>query len=1185
MKFLHLTLTALAGLVLATNGSASITGQWDFESSDLTATVGSALTYRDTTAGGTQFGTTTTFGIAGINGQPAKVMKFPATTASQGYVMPHGAAANGGGTNVNQYTLIMDILFPAASSGYGAFLQSDTGNTTNNDAELFVNPSPANGIGISGQYQGNLTTDVWHRIAFTVDLTKRELGKFIDGTNVVASPVGAAPLGTNPVQYLDATVGVVDQRWSLGTTALLFADNNNETRIGYVSSIQFHNSVLAPAQITALGGAQAGGIPTNTPPPIAPGTIAQYDFNGDLSSSVGGSILTTDFAAPALSAGVTFSPAVAGSLSGQAASLTRGTFLRMNHGLGANGGGTLLNQYTLIMDVNFPSRPNNWNVFYQSNTNNTEDGEWFVNSAGGVGISANYGGNVPTNTWNRCAVVVDQVAGTFTSFINGVQVQQNTGLSLDGRWGLSPQVLLFADENQENSPVLVNSVQLRPYVMIASDLATLGSATAAGIPFPIPPTIQITSPNGGQVWQAGTTNTITWTSTHPSGSVRVDVYRGGFFLGTLATVPMINGSYAWAISPTIGDTNTYRVRVTSLSYASVFDDSDANFTITGSSGGSPLFGQPLQANGGFETLFGSWTIIEGSPLVLDNTGGKGSPHGGAWFFHGGKNTSATNAIVRQEIDLVAAGFTTSNLDSGAALDTEVWLRNWYGAGTFDDQVFCRVAYLDATTNEIAAVRCMIAANNAWLQRNLSGLLPAGTRQLRVEIIGRHRRDLDNDSMADDVVVRLQQPFPLPQPTITKLPMLQDVRTNAMRLFWETDGNLVRHYVDWGRSNINEHTFTNIETLQIDSTHFVHRATLPGLETETSYTYRVRSGTNVTSSFTFTTAPQRDSPFITAWWGDNHGGTVTLATHVTNLMSQGPNMICVAGDMVNSGNNISEWHNYWFKPLETLNAAQTTPVIYARGNHDGEHALAYAYSALPGNEAWFAFDYGNSRFIFLDSEVSTATEIAQFNWLSAELNRPETQKAAFRIVCFHRPPFVNWWNGGGYTGEGFAQVDWVPLFAQKNVDFVIGGHMHAYQRGITNGVMYVVCGGGGGTIDTQRVASWPFVTAEFTQYHFGLMTVNDNKMTWEVFGANNLLLDTFALTSRVPKISKPAAAGGSLPIVVTGKPSTTYVTETSPNLQTWTPFFTNVVPAAGNPTFTNLFPVGSGALFIRARTTN
>ena len=135
-----------------------------------------------------------------------------------------------------------------------------------------------------------------------------------------------------------------------------------------------------------------------------------------------------------------------------------------------------------------------------------------------------------------------------------------------------------------------------------------------------------------------------------------------------------------------------------------------------------------------------------------------------------------------------------------------------------------------------------------------------------------------------------------------------------------------------------------------------------------------------------------------------------------MLAHGPDLICVAGDMVNSGNVLSEWHDYWFKPLEHLNFAQTRPVIFARGNHDGEHALAYAYSTLPGNEAWFAFDYGNSRFIFLDSEMDTGGSPEQFAWLQAELARPETQRAAFRIVCFHRPPYANLWNGGGYTGE-------------------------------------------------------------------------------------------------------------------------------------------------------------------------
>jgi 3',5'-cyclic AMP phosphodiesterase CpdA len=215
--------------------------------------------------------------------------------------------------------------------------------------------------------------------------------------------------------------------------------------------------------------------------------------------------------------------------------------------------------------------------------------------------------------------------------------------------------------------------------------------------------------------------------------------------------------------------------------------------------------------------------------------------------------------------------------------------------------------------------------------------------------------------------------------------------------------------------------------------------------------------------------------------------------------------------------MSEWHNYWFKPLEHLNCAQTRPVIYARGNHDGEHALAYAYSALPGNEAWFAFDYGNSRFIFLDSEVNTSGSPEQLAWLQNELSRPETQRAAFRIVCFHRPPWVNLWNGGGHTGETWVRNDWVPLFTQKNVDLVICGHAHNYNRGATNGVTYVISGGGGGTLDVERVAFWPLFTVEYSRYHFDLMEVDGNTLTWQTFDSNNQLIDLFTLNSRVPTL--------------------------------------------------------------------
>src|ERR1019366_3089817 len=233
MKTLHFSLL----LVLSGFSSrAAITGQWDFETSDLSATIGSPMQYRGTTASQTQFGTTTALGIANINGEVGRVMRFPACLFSQGYALPHGAAPNGGGSKVNQYTLILDVLFPSTSTGFRAFWQTDTNNTS--DADLFVNG--ANGIGISGIYQGSLTPDAWHRMAFALDLTASsgQLSKYIDG-----APVGTQTLSEG-----------VDGRWSLGPTALLFSDDNGETGVGYVSSIQFHNRTLTAGEIAALGG-------------------------------------------------------------------------------------------------------------------------------------------------------------------------------------------------------------------------------------------------------------------------------------------------------------------------------------------------------------------------------------------------------------------------------------------------------------------------------------------------------------------------------------------------------------------------------------------------------------------------------------------------------------------------------------------------------------------------------------------------------------------------------------------------------------------------------------------------------------------------------------------------------------------------------------------------------------------
>ena len=108
----------IGALSCASTLMAQNVGQWDFSHGDLTQTAGANLgdmSYNDGPTGATftqtVFGTTTTLGIPNINGTPAPVMSFPGGMEPEGYLMPT-PPANGGGFLVNQYTIIMDVLYP-----------------------------------------------------------------------------------------------------------------------------------------------------------------------------------------------------------------------------------------------------------------------------------------------------------------------------------------------------------------------------------------------------------------------------------------------------------------------------------------------------------------------------------------------------------------------------------------------------------------------------------------------------------------------------------------------------------------------------------------------------------------------------------------------------------------------------------------------------------------------------------------------------------------------------------------------------------------------------------------------------------------------------------------------------------------------------------------------------------------
>ena len=94
------------------------------------------------------------------------------------------------------------------------------------------------------------------------------------------------------------------------------------------------------------------------------------------------------------------------------------------------------------------------------------------------------------------------------------------------------------------------------------------------------PMIVITSPNGGEFWQPGSTDTLTWND-NISENVRIELYKDGVLSGTIAASAASTGSYIWTIPADQSISAGYQVKITSTGNNNLFDFSNSNFSIAG----------------------------------------------------------------------------------------------------------------------------------------------------------------------------------------------------------------------------------------------------------------------------------------------------------------------------------------------------------------------------------------------------------------------------------------------------------------------------------------------------------------------------------------------------------------------------------------------------------------------------
>ncbi|MGD1117908.1 MAG: leucine-rich repeat domain-containing protein [Dehalococcoidales bacterium] len=160
----------------------------------------------------------------------------------------------------------------------------------------------------------------------------------------------------------------------------------------------------------------------------------------------------------------------------------------------------------------------------------------------------------------------------------GIAGNVNILLSRDGGTSWAPTPVISNTRNDGTQSWIVTgpaTSQARIKVVSVSNPTVFDISDAN---FNIVQSLTLTSPNGGEIWMAGTNHAITWLSAGITGNVNILVSRdGGISWAPVISNTPNDGTQSWAVTGPA--TSQARIKVVSVSSPAVFDTSDANFTI------------------------------------------------------------------------------------------------------------------------------------------------------------------------------------------------------------------------------------------------------------------------------------------------------------------------------------------------------------------------------------------------------------------------------------------------------------------------------------------------------------------------------------------------------------------------------------------------------------------------------
>lgn len=374
--------------------------------------------------------------------------------------------------------------------------------------------------------------------------------------------------------------------------------------------------------------------------------------------------------------------------------------------------------------------------------------------------------------------------------------------------------------------------------------------------------------------------------------------------------------------------------------------------------------------------------------------------------------------------------------------------------------------------------------------------------------------------------------------LSKQPLVQLVSDKAVDIVFEVRHDVIKAFM---RDLDPQYQVSLIWTIESDTVHHSTPAVMTHDEMETlvyrtrlerqgitaeALQYQVQVGTWLSKRYynkLLSSAPGKMHTDV-AVLGDNQFAAVKFSQVLHHLTKTTKEIDCLihVGDAVQDAASARAWSTDFWDPLNRNNLLDR-PLIMLRGNHDAPSVYTSSPGKLPASTTTEGYTRltipipgdGNSGYIFLLILDANDDSELQERFLRAQLSSESARSAQARIVLTHIPPFVEFWDpvpwraGESKWGE-HVRLKYVALFESFDVDLVLSGHQHNYQRGRKAGVTYVIAGGAGGTLDHDRVEDWNLADrVTIVEHHYAVLRIEaTGGRRWRMYLLDGTIGDEF-----------------------------------------------------------------------------